>query len=103
MATTVKEKVSGVEVPVEHKKALNRRHRQDALFGYGFLAPQLIGLLVFMLGPLIMAVVYAFANYDGFSPMSFAGLDNFVWVFTDPQILTSMGNTLWFTVLQCRG
>ena len=41
VATTVKEKVSGVEVPVEHKKALNRRHRQDALYGYGFLAPQL--------------------------------------------------------------
>ena len=38
-------RVSGVEVPVEHKKALNRRHRQDALFGYGFLAPQLIGLI----------------------------------------------------------
>ena len=33
MATIVKEKVSGVEVPVEHKKALNRTHRQNALFG----------------------------------------------------------------------
>ncbi len=103
VATSVKEKASSVEVPVEHKKALNRTHRQNALFGYGFMAPQLIGLILFMLGPLIMAVVYAFANYDGFNPMSFAGLDNFVWVFTDPQILTSMGNTLWFTVLQVPG
>ena len=103
MATSVKEKAPSVEVPVEHKKALNRTHRQNALFGYGFMAPQLIGLLLFMLGPLIMAVVYAFANYDGFNPMTFAGVDNFVWVFTDPQILTSMGNTLWFTVLQVPG
>ena len=30
---------------------------QNALFGYGFLAPQLIGLLLFMLGPVYMAVV----------------------------------------------
>ena len=56
-----------------------------------------------MLGPLIMAAVYAFSNYDGFSAMTFAGLDNFVWVFTDPQIVTSMVNTLWFTVLQVPG
>ena len=103
MATTVKERVSGVEVPVEHKKALDRRHRQDNLYAYGFLAPQLLGLVLFMLGPLIIAVVYAFSNYDGFNPMSFAGLDNFAWVFTDPQILTSMANTLWFTVLQVPG
>ena len=94
---------AGVEVPPEHTKALKGRHRQDALFAYGFLAPQLFGLLLFMVGPLIMALVYAFSNYDGFNAITFAGLDNFVWVFTDPQMLSSMRNTLWFTVLQVPG
>jgi multiple sugar transport system permease protein len=45
----------------------------------------------------------AFLNWDGFGNRSFAGLDNFVWVFTDPQIVTSMVNTMWFTVLQVPG
>ncbi len=79
------------------------RRRKDNLIAFGFLTPQLVGLLVFMAGPLVFAVVLAFSNWDGFGTRSFAGLDNFRWVFTDPQILTSMRNTLWFTVLQVPG
>jgi multiple sugar transport system permease protein len=67
------------------------------------LSPQLVGLLAFMLGPLIFAIVLAFSNWDGFGNRSYAGLANFQWVFTDPQILISMRNTLWFTILQVPG
>lgn len=81
-----------------------RRHRRtEAALAYGFLAPQLIGLVVFMLGPLVFAIVLAFSNWDGFGTRSFAGLANFTWVFTDPQMVTSMRNTVWFTVLQLPG
>ena len=105
MATTVEnvDPAAGLDPAAGHKRALSGRHRTEALFGYGFLGPQLIGLLVFMLGPLIFAVVLAFSNWDGFGTRSFAGLANFQWVFTDPQMLASMRNTLWFTVLQVPG
>jgi multiple sugar transport system permease protein len=89
--------------PPGHKRALSARHRKDALLAYGFLAPQLLGLAVFMIGPLIFAVVLAFSNWDGFGTRSFAGLANFGWVFSDPQMRTSMVNTVWFTVLQVPG
>ena len=79
------------------------RRRKDSLMAYGFLTPQVVGLVVFMLGPLVFAVVLAFSNWDGFGTRSFAGLENFRWVFTDPQMLASMRNTLWFTVLQVPG
>ena len=68
-----------------------------------FLGPQLIGLIVFMLGPLIFAVVLAFSNWDGFGNRSFAGMDNFKTVFTDPQLRRSAFNTLLYTVLQVPG
>jgi multiple sugar transport system permease protein len=77
--------------------------RKEALLAAGFLAPQLVGLIVFMLGPLIFALILAFSNWDGFGTRSFAGFSNFQWVFTDPQMLTSMRNTLWFTILQVPG
>jgi len=77
--------------------------QKDLAFAYGFLSPQLFGMVVFLLGPLIFAFALAFLNWDGFGTRSFAGLDNFAWVFSDPQMLTSMGNTLWFTVLQVPG
>ena len=56
-----------------------------------------------MLGPLIFALILAFSNWDGFGTRSFVGFANFQWVFTDPQILTSMRNTVWFTILQVPG
>jgi multiple sugar transport system permease protein len=105
MATVLKEAKPppDVFVPREHTRALKRRHRKDAGTAYVFLAPQLVGLIAFMLGPLIFAIVLAFSNWDGFGTRSFAGLANFQWVFTDPQILTSMRNTVWFTILQVPG
>jgi len=105
MATTVTDarRQATVEVAPGHARSLKTRHRRDALTSLGFLAPQLVGLVVFMLGPLIFAIVLAFSNWDGFGNRSFAGLANFQWVFSDPQMLISMGNTVWFTVLQVPG
>lgn len=103
MTTSTEVRPATDSSPAEHKRALSSRHRKDALLAYGFLAPQLIGLAVFMVGPLIFAVVLAFSNWDGFGTRSFAGLANFQWVFTDPQIRTSMKNTIWFTILQVPG
>ena len=80
-----------------------RGRRKDTVTAYLFLGPQLIGLVVFMLGPLFFAVILAFSNWDGFGNRSFAGFDNFRTVFTDPQLLRSSRNTLWFTVLQVPG
>ena len=85
------------------RRPMVARRRSEALMAYGFLAPQLIGLAVFMVGPLIFAFILAFSNWDGFGTRSFAGLSNFAWVFTDPQMLPSMRNTLWLTVLQVPG
>lgn len=78
-------------------------HAGENLFAYAFLAPQLIGLVVFMLGPLVFAIVLAFSNWDGFGSSSFAGFNNFVTVFTDPQFVISSRNTLWYAVLSTPG
>lgn len=86
--------------PSPTQKAARRKESLTALV---FLTPQLVGLVVFMLGPLIFALILAFSNWDGFGTRSFAGFANFQWVFTDPQMLTSMRNTLWFTILQVPG
>ncbi|WP_328995408.1 sugar ABC transporter permease [Kribbella sp. NBC_01245] len=80
-----------------------KKGRRSNLAGYAFLAPQLIGLVVFMVGPLIFAVVLSFSHWDGFGTRSFAGLANFERVFSDPQLRTSVRNTVWFTVLQVPG
>jgi len=95
---------SGSEVPdLEARSLRRRRRRADNLAAYLFLAPQLLGLVVFTVGPLVFALVLAFYHWDGFGTRSFAGLANFVDVLSDPRIRRSAVNTLWFTVLQVPG
>jgi multiple sugar transport system permease protein len=79
---------------------MKRARRQEAMLGLGFLAPQLIGMIFFMVGPLLFAFYLAFVNWDGFNKMTPAGLNNFKFVFTDPQMALSARNTIWFTILQ---
>ncbi|RCK71003.1 sugar ABC transporter permease [Desertihabitans brevis] len=80
--------------------APRRRKGHDNLQALGFLAPQLIGLVVFMVGPLVFAIVLSLSNWSGFGNRSWAGFDNFAYVLTDPDIRQSAINTIWFTVLQ---
>ncbi|MFF0009798.1 carbohydrate ABC transporter permease [Streptomyces tibetensis] len=90
--------------PDRRSRSRSRRRRGgDTAAGYLFLAPQVLGLLVFMVGPLLFALVLAFYHWDGFGTRSFAGLSNFAEVMSSPRIQRSAVNTLWFTVLQVPG
>jgi multiple sugar transport system permease protein len=80
-----------------------RRRGKDTAAAYLFLTPQLLGLVVFMVGPLLFALVLAFNHWDGFGTRSFVGLSNFVDILSDPGIQRSTVNTLWYAVLQVPG
>jgi multiple sugar transport system permease protein len=89
--------------PPPIRESAKKARRQDNMFAYLFLAPQLIGLVVFMLGPLIFAFVLSMSNWDGFGTRSFAGFSNFATILSDPQFRESAGNTVWYTVLSVPG
>jgi multiple sugar transport system permease protein len=79
---------------------INRRKRGEYLFGYSCIAPQILGFLVFVLGPLVMVIVYGFENRNLLTgKTTFAGLSNFTTLFTkDPLFYKTLGNTLVFTL-----
>jgi len=101
--TTKEEARQAVPEYARATPAMKKKHRMDTLAALGFLAPQLVGLLAFMLGPLIFAFVLGFSSWDGFGSRSFVGLDNFIGVLQDPQLRQSWLNTAWFTILQLPG
>jgi multiple sugar transport system permease protein len=90
-----------VGAPSESTAAPRRTsRRRDGVAAYGFLAPSGLGFLVFTLGPIIGSLVIAFFNWPVIGERSFAGLDNFVTIFTaDPIFWRTVGNTLLFVVL----
>lgn len=71
--------------------------RKDAAAASLFLAPSLIGFLIFYLIPFGMGIVYSFqsSSMDG----SFVGLDNYRELLDSSSFRKAAANTFWFTAL----
>lgn len=67
---------------------------RETIAGYLFVAPSVIGFVVFVLGPLIAAGVLSLARYDVISTPRFVGLDNYVRVLGDERLAHAYVNTL---------
>ncbi len=73
------------------------RHR---LFIIAMLTPTFAILGVFVLVPLVNGVNLSLSTWNGVSPtMEWAGLDNWIAVWTDTRFLEAMGRTLYWAVM----
>ncbi|MEU6270080.1 carbohydrate ABC transporter permease [Saccharopolyspora shandongensis] len=73
--------------------------RSDAAAAFAFLAPDGIGLLLFVAIPTAMALVVGLFDVDGFGNVSWAGLDNFRLMAGDGLLWRSFGITATYAVL----
>ena len=74
---------------------------REALWGYVFIAPWLIGLVIFTAGPMIASFAMSLTNFDLLHTEStrFVGLDNYAQMVRDPLVATSFIATLKFALL----
>lgn len=78
---------------------MNRLRRQEAITGYLFIAPWLIGFLAFVAGPMIWSLYASFTNYDVTSHMNWVGLDNYRRLLFDDELFwTSLYNTGFYVL-----
>jgi multiple sugar transport system permease protein len=73
--------------------------RREARWGYLFLAPWILGFLIFYLGPMAASLWLSFTDYDVINPPRFSGLDNWRRLSDDPMVMRSLGNTAYYTVV----
>jgi len=75
-----------------------RRSLSNTLWALFFLAPSLIGLLVFLVGPMIASLGLTFLEWDPLLPMrfTFIGLDNYIQLANDSDFWAALGHTLFF-------
>lgn len=69
---------------------------------YLYIAPALIFVGGFLIGPTLYTLYLSFTKYDLMGAPQFVGLKNYISLFTDPNFLTSVTNTfIWmvFTLL----
>jgi multiple sugar transport system permease protein len=73
----------------------NKRARREAIEGYLFILPWLIGYLLFRLGPLLASLYLSFTNYSGSGSPKWIGLENYRYMLSeDPRFLDSLRSTL---------
>jgi multiple sugar transport system permease protein len=82
------------------KTERGRMARQEERAAYLFLLPWLLGLVVFLLGPIIASVVISMTNWNIISPPKWVGLENYrEMLFEDANFWQSIRVTLKYTVL----
>ena len=64
-----------------------------------FLAPSLLGLLIFIVYPIVSSLWLAFQDWNMLSPPEFVGLANFQELFQDQDFWRALRYTLTFVVL----
>jgi len=56
---------------------MSKQRWREAIEGYLFLLPNLLGFLIFMAVPLALSLYYSFTDYDLLTPPKFVGLKNY--------------------------
>lgn len=70
------------------------RRRRLRVAGYGFVLPALVLYIVFAIIPAVQTLQYSLYEWNGISPSTWVGLDNYIEVFTDDRLRRTLVNAL---------
>ncbi len=73
--------------------------RREALAGYAFIIPWILGFMALTLGPMLASLFFAFNDYNIVDPPTWVGLRNFQRLTGDPIFWHSLRRTIYFASL----
>lgn len=76
---------------------------KETFWGWLFIAPTLIGLIVLNIKPAIDTFILSFQKSTGFGNTKWAGLENYHTLVTDPDIPLALWNTIKYTIIVVPG
>lgn len=81
------------------RQRMSVRQRREAIEGYLFITPWLVGFLVFTAGPMLASLVLSFTEWGLIDTPVFIGTDNYVQMAKDPLVWHSLFITAQYTFL----
>ena len=72
---------------------------KEWLIGYLMIFPVVAGLLVFYIYPIFKVIIDSFYEVGSFNKRSFVGLDNYLTMFNDPKMWSSLFNTFSYVIV----
>ncbi len=82
------------------RKSFWRPATREAITGWLFAAPWIIGFLVFTAGPMLFSAYASFTNYTITNDPTWIGTDNYTTLFKDDKFFQSLGNTFWIVIVK---
>jgi len=73
--------------------------KREAIEGYLYISPWLIGFLVFAAGPMLVSLFLSLTIYKIITPPDLIGVANYVRMFTDDLFWRSLWNTVYYALI----
>jgi multiple sugar transport system permease protein len=89
--------------PTAARRGISRLAWREAVDGYLFILPWIVGFLIFTAGPMVASLVLVFVDWDLLTPPTWTGLDNLARLTTDNLIGVSLYNTAYYTSISVPG
>jgi multiple sugar transport system permease protein len=96
--TEPKQDEAGPLAARRRRRGWDRRRRREAAAAYLFLAPDAIGLLIFVGIPMVLAFIVALYEVDGFGNYTYAGFDNYRTMMSDDRFWESLRVTATYVL-----
>jgi multiple sugar transport system permease protein len=78
------------------QQSLSSMRLREMFWGYLFIAPSLIGFVVFIAVPMVYSFILSFHSWNVFTPPVFVGFQNYEDLVQDARLLASLRNTIIF-------
>jgi multiple sugar transport system permease protein len=84
--------------PTSQKPTHSKLYKREAIEGYAFIMPVILGLLIWTAFPMVASFVISFTDYPILKSPVWVGLQNYVDIFTKPtlRVMRSLGVTLTY-------
>lgn len=90
---------------VERRTAATRSRsfspaKREALTGWLFAMPWIIGFVVFTAGPMLFSLYASFTRYNITTPPQWIGTRNYTALFADERFYIALRNTFWLVIIK---
>jgi multiple sugar transport system permease protein len=75
-------------IPKARVKRINRQRRKETWAGFLFIMPMVLGYVIFLLGPMVAALIMSFTDWALLKQPSLIGLDNYKHALLDDPVFT---------------
>lgn len=94
-----------MSIPIQRVKTAEPRQflrpaTREALTGWLFASPWILGFLLFTAAPMLFSLYASFTSYNITTAPKWIGTENYERIFKDPFFYTSLTNTFWMVLIR---